>query len=179
MTDNSMQGYLAIGQVLRPQGLKGSVKVRPDTDDPDNFLRLSRVYLTSQDGQPLPIDITDVSVRGPAVYLTLGGDKSQEDAELRRNLFLFVPRQEAAALSEFENYLSDLVGCEVVSDKDGPIGVLTQVLQPGGTDVYVVKTQAGNLMFPALRSVISQVDIPNKRIMVLDERLQEVSIYDH
>jgi len=37
--------YILIGQVLRPQGIKGQVKVRPDTDDPERFLDLETVYL--------------------------------------------------------------------------------------------------------------------------------------
>ena len=35
--------YLLIGEVLRPQGVKGQVKVRPDTDDPERFLDLNQV----------------------------------------------------------------------------------------------------------------------------------------
>jgi len=38
------KGYLAIGQVLRPQGLKGEVKVRPDTDEAARFLDFDFLY---------------------------------------------------------------------------------------------------------------------------------------
>ena len=51
--------YLLIGQVLRPQGVRGQVKVRPDTDDPGRFLALKEVYLF-KGGQYIPVGCTFV-----------------------------------------------------------------------------------------------------------------------
>ena len=55
--------YLLIGQVLRPQGIKGLVKVRPDTDDPGRFEELEAVYIKNNDVYD-QISVNEVSVPG-------------------------------------------------------------------------------------------------------------------
>ena len=76
--------YLLIGQVLRPQGIKGQVKVRPDTDDPERFLDLETVYLKKGEAyEPVPVD--EISVREDGVYLRLANAQSRDEAEKQRN----------------------------------------------------------------------------------------------
>ena len=36
--------YLLLGEVVRPQGIHGEVKLRHYTDDPERFLELKTVY---------------------------------------------------------------------------------------------------------------------------------------
>ena len=50
-----MEEYLSIGQVLRPQGLHGQVKIRPDTDDPGRFLALDMIYVRLEDQLEQPL----------------------------------------------------------------------------------------------------------------------------
>ncbi|MGI6687684.1 MAG: ribosome maturation factor RimM [Christensenellales bacterium] len=168
-------GYLAIGQVLRPQGLRGEVKVRPDTDDPARFLQLSRVYEKSADAF-LPLEVKNVSIRKGMVYLTLGEDATVEAAEVRRGLMLYIDRAHAVPLGEYENYIADLIGCQLVDTQGQPIGKLKDILQPGANDIYVVDTPEGELLIPALRHVILDVNTQEKIITVDEMRLIEVAV---
>lgn len=172
----TFDGYLSIGQVLRPQGLKGTVKVRPDTDDPGRFLALDAVFLSGKENKLEKVEVRDVSVRGEFVVLRLGEDQDVDAAEKRRDALLFVLREEAVPLKENENFISDLVSCQVVDTKGLVLGTLKEVLQPGANDVYVVSTAKGDLLIPALLKVILEVDIPNKRIVVDENVLPEVSV---
>jgi len=90
------KGYLAIGQVLRPQGLKGEVKVRPDTDEAARFLDFDFLYQKTGEETFIPIAIHDVSLRKGFVFLTLEEDDGVEAAEARRNLVLYIDRAHAA-----------------------------------------------------------------------------------
>ena len=176
--DKPLEGYLSIGQVLRPQGLLGQVKIRPDTDDPGRFSLLSEVFLSTGHKDLQPVSVSKVSVRAGFVYLNLGEDKTVEEAELRRNAMLYVPRSEAVPLDEFENFLVDLIACTLVDTQGNQIGVVLDVLQPGANDVYVVHTEKGRLLVPALRHVILSVDVAEKRILADADRLWEVSIFE-
>lgn len=169
-------GYLAIGQVLRPQGLQGQVKLRPDTDDPARFLDFELLYQKTADEVYLPIPIRDVSLRKGFVYLWFGDDASVEEAEARRGLVVYIDRAHAAPLGEHENYIADLIGCLLTDTQGHEIGRLKDVLQPGASDVYVVDTQEGVLLIPALRHVILKVDTHKKLIMVDETRLSEVAV---
>jgi 16S rRNA processing protein RimM len=168
--------YFAIGQALRPQGLRGEVKIRPDTDDPGRFLRIDRVFLRDATGNYLETPVCGARMGGGFVYLTIGGDAGVEDAQKRRGQFLYLPREEAVPLGEFENFISDVIGCEVRDTLGAALGVVQDVLQPGANDVYRVKTQDGFLLIPALRHVILQVDTKNRLVTVDAQRLGEVSV---
>lgn len=174
--DAFIHGYLSIGQVLRPQGLKGIVKVRPDTNDPGRFLALDAVYLQNDNQELQKVAVSEVSRRGEFIALRLGDDQSVEAAEKRRDALLYVLRKDAVELKQNENFISDLVACEVIDTKGEVLGTLKEVLQPGANDVYVVGTEKGDLLIPALLKVVLSVDVANKRIIVDEGVLPEVSV---
>lgn len=169
--------YLLIGQVLRPQGIKGQVKVRPDTDDPERFLDLNSVFLKAGDAfQEVPVE--EVSIRPDGVYLRLNGAPDRDAAERQRGLMLYIDRAHAVALEENENFICDLIGCRVVDLQGNELGSIRDVLQPGGNDVYVIKTPRGEMLLPALRHVIPTVDVKNGLVTVDEKRLPEVAVCD-
>ena len=169
--------YLLIGQVLRPQGIKGQVKVRPDTDDPGRFEELEFVYLKKGDSyEQLPVD--EVSVREDGVYLRLNGAQTRDEAEKQRNWMLYVDRAHAVELGENETFICDLIGCKAVDTQGNELGKVTDVLQPGGNDVYVIKTPKGEMLLPALKHVIPAVDVEKGVIIIDEKRLPEVAVCD-
>ena len=169
--------YLLIGQVLRPQGIKGQVKVRPDPDDPGRFEELEFVYLKKGDSyEQLPVD--EVSVREDGVYLRLNGAPTRDEAEKQRNWMLYVDRAHAVELGENETFICDLIGCKAVDTQGNELGKVTDVLQPGGNDVYVIKTPKGEMLLPALKHVIPAVDVEKGVIIIDEKRLPEVAVCD-
>lgn len=169
--------YLLIGQVLRPQGIKGQVKVRPDTDDPERFLDLETVYLKKGEAYE-PVSVDEVSVREDGVYLRLANAQSRDDAEKQRNWMLYVDRAHAVELGEDETFICDLIGCKAVDTQGNELGTVKDVLQPGGNDVYVIKTPKGDMLLPALKHVIPTVDVKKGEIVVDEKRLPEVTVCD-
>lgn len=169
--------YILIGQVLRPQGIKGLVKVRPDTDDPGRFEELTAVYIKNG-SQYESVLVDEVSVREDGVYLRLNGAQTRDEAEKQRNWLLYVDRAHARELAENETFICDLIGCRVVDSRGNELGKVTDVLQPGGNDVYVIKTPQGEMLLPALKHVIPAVDVENGVVIVDEKRLPEVAVCD-
>lgn len=169
--------YLLVGVVVRPQGTRGEVKIKPYTDDPRRFLALDTLYL-EQKGVYSAMPISEVSVRDGMVYATLGGASTRDEAEAQRDLKLYVSRTDAVQLPEDSHFIADLIGCKVEDRAGRPLGTLIEVLQPGSADVYVIKTPTGRMMLPALKKVVLEVWTEQKRI-VLDERLlPEVAVIE-
>ena len=169
--------YLLIGQVLRTQGIRGQVKVRPDTDDPERFDDLENVFMKQGDLYQ-PVSVDEVSVRDDGVYLRLNGASTRDEAEKQRNWMLYVDRAHAVELGEDETFICDLIGCKAVDTQGNELGKVTDVLQPGGNDVYVIKTPKGDMLLPALKHVIPTVDVENGFIVVDEKRLTEVAVCD-
>ena len=170
--------YIEIGEVLRPHGIQGLVKVRPETDAPERFLDLKEVWL-SQGQDYRRAEVREVSVRDDGfVYLRLDGAATRNDAEKQRGLILYVDRANARKLEKDEWFICDLVGCQVSTDAGETIGEVTDVMQPGPNDVFVIKTPRGEALVPVLKRVIVSVDVENRKIVLDHERLPEVAVFD-
>lgn len=169
--------YLMIGEVLRPQGVRGEMKVRPYAADPDMFLEWTTLYL--QQGESyLPRKAHCSRVHDGFAYLTLEGVTDRDGAEALRGTQLWIDRAHACQLPEDACYVCELVGCRAVDETGAEIGTLTDVLQYGSVDTYVFQTPRGNMMAPALKRVFPEVDVENKVIRVNARALDEVAVFE-
>ncbi len=172
-----MIDYLMIGEVLKPQGIKGEVKVKPYAANHDDFRRWKTLYI-KQGEQYLPIQARCSRVHDGFAYVTLGDCASMEAAEKFRAVQLYVDRAHANPLEEDEVYISDLIGCEGIDEEGRSIGTLADVLQHGMVDVYVFRAKGRSVMAPALKAVFPTVDVAGKRISVVREKLDEVAVWE-
>ena len=171
-----LDDYLIIGEILKPQGIRGEMKLRPLTDDPGRFEGLDQVFLKRSTGfEPLNIRVT--RIQGDAVYLFAEGVGDRDAAESLRGTLLYIDRARAVKRDGAE-FICDLIGCKAVDTLGRPVGVLREVLQPGGNDVYRFETPAGFLMLPALARVILEVDVVAKHMLVDAERMMEMGVWE-
>lgn len=168
---------LLIGVVLKAQGLTGEVKVQPLTDDPHRFAGLDHV-LVERDGGHAPIAMAFERVHQGFVYLRLEGASTRTQAEAQRGWRLYVDRAHAVKLPEGSWFIADLIGCRVEDTRGSLLGMLKDVMQPGANDVYVVKRAQGEMLVPAIARVLRRVDAENG-VIVLDEQvLEEVAVFE-
>ena len=160
--------YLQIGEIVRPQGIRGEVKLRAMTSDPGRYARLETVYLL-ENGSYRAVRVLIGRAQQGFAYLKLDGVNDRNQAEALRGRGVFVDRAHAIELGEDENFVCDLIGLQAVDTKGAPLGTLRDVLMPNAVcDVYVFDTPRGELMIPALRRVVREVDLDAGHI-VLDE----------
>ena len=171
--------YLLIGEVLKPQGVRGQVKVKPETDDPARFLSLETVYIKSGE-EYVACSMTHPEVRADGfVYCVLNGAQDRDAAEKLRGVQLWVDRAHAVPLEEGQYFISDLLGCHVLDQAGNTLGILEDVLQPGANDVYQIKQPDGKRMYlPVLPFVILRVDVREGTIVVDEARLPEVAVFE-
>ncbi|MBR0463380.1 MAG: 16S rRNA processing protein RimM [Clostridia bacterium] len=169
--------HLLIGEILKPQGIRGEVKVRPITNDPMRFDGLEFVYFKAgEDYQKRGVRVTRID--GDAVYMLVDGVGDRDAAEKLRGLGIYVDRAHSVPLDEDTNFICDLIGCRGVDDRGTELGVMTDVLQPGANDVYVFRGERGECLVPALKSVVVSVDVENRLIVFDAQRLSEVAVFD-
>lgn len=173
-----LASHLVIGQVLKPQGVRGEIKVRPITCAPERFTELNEVLIRRGEDVYEAMGARFVRMDKEAVYLKLAGVDDRDAAERLRDEYLYVDRAHAVKLPEDAEFICDLVGCVAMDDGGREIGVLTEVLQPGGNDVYVFHGPLGEVLVPALKSVVLSVDVEKKTMLLSRERLGEVAVFD-
>ncbi|HWQ57702.1 MAG TPA: ribosome maturation factor RimM [Clostridia bacterium] len=168
--------YLRVGQIVRPHGIRGAVKLVPLTDDPARFHALKDAFLERK-GEYVPITVSDVGVREGSVTASLSCAATHEEAEKLRGLYVCVDRAHAVKLPEGSYYICDLIGCEVSDDAGRPLGILTDVLQTGANDVYIIEGER-KLMVPALKKLLRTVDTEAGRIVLDQAVLEEVGLFE-
>ncbi|HIT68174.1 MAG TPA: 16S rRNA processing protein RimM [Candidatus Merdisoma merdipullorum] len=161
-----MEPYLRVGVISSTHGLKGEVKVFPTTDDPERFRELKRVLLDTG-REYLPLKITAVRFFKNQVILKFREFQDINEVERYRGCDLLITREQAVPLAENENFITDLIDLEVFDDGGQRLGILTDVLQTGANDVYVVETDEGKeILLPAIPSCILEVDLEKERMLV-------------
>lgn len=163
---------LKIGLIVKPQGIRGQVKVQPLTDDVNRFNNLKEVLIDGKNYKVL-----SATIGGGVVFLSLSGINDRNMAETLRGKFLSVSRENAMQLEEGRYFVADIIGCDLIAD-DKFIGCVIDVFS-ARTDIITVKCEDGKIMrFPYLNKVVLSVDIINKKIIVDGKRLLEVSCYE-
>ncbi len=171
------QSHLLLGEIVRPQGIKGEVKLKHYTDDPSRFLELETAYVKRGERFE-PIQILNARLNKGDVYLTIEGVETRNDAEALRGTMLYIDRAHARELNDNEVFIADIIGAKAYDTKGEFIGTLKDVLKPGSTDVFVFDTQRGEMMMPALERVIKVMDADECKLVLDETTLGEVALYE-
>ncbi len=161
-----MTSELEIGQIVNTFGIKGEVKVKPFTDDIKRFDKLKKINIEQKNSKK-EYEIENIKYHKDMVILKLRGIDQIEQAELLRNSYLKIDRNEEEPLEENTYYIVDLLGLSVYTEEDVLLGILDDIYNTGSNDIYVVKDSLGKqTLLPAIQDVIKEIDIENQKIIV-------------
>ncbi|NLA57288.1 MAG: 16S rRNA processing protein RimM [Firmicutes bacterium] len=162
------RAWVVIGEITRPHGVQGAVKVLPHTDYPERFDSLTEVYIGTDDAEPELMSFSLLGWQKGQLICRVGEIDSRDAAEKLRGKLLLVPREDAVQLPEGYYYVFDLVGLAVHTEDGQYLGRLKEVLQPGANDVYVVEPAdgKGEILLPAIEDVVLDVDLREGRMLV-------------
>ena len=161
-----MQKRLEVGQIVNTFGIKGEVKVTPFTDDINRFDDLKKVYVKTRKEEKL-YKVENARYHKNMVLLKLEGIENPEQAELLKNAYLEIDREDAIPLEEGQYFIVDLIGLDVYTDEGNLLGKVDDIYNTGANDIYVVKDELGKqVLLPGIKEVIKEVDLDNEKIIV-------------
>ena len=158
---------IVIGKVGAPHGIHGEVRILPLTDFPERFDTLEQVYVGDQ-----LLDIQNIKYHKQFVIASFQKYPTREDVATLTGEMLYVDKKDAMPLSDGEYYTFDIIGLEVFNLEGETLGYVTEVLKTGSNDVYVCsqKGEAKQLLIPALKTVVKEIDLSaNKMVVDLPE----------
>ncbi len=162
---------LVIGEVLKPQGIRGEIKVKTYTDSPEDVKKFGSVYI---DGAAYKILSFRVDGNG-AAYLGLRGVPDRNAAELLRGKKLEGDREDAPALEEGQYYIVDMIGLSCVSEEGEVLGTLKNIVNLS-SDIYTLEKNGKEILFPAVNGVVVKVDIAGGKLVVNKKKFEEVAV---
>ena len=161
-----MEDTLRVGVISSTHGVRGEVKVYPTTDDVNRFKKLKTVILDTGREQ-MTLSIESVKFFKNMVILKFKEFNNVNDIEKYKGKDLLIHRDQAVKLAPNENFITDLIGLKVVTDEGKEFGTLTDVLQTGANDVYVIESLEGKeYLFPAIPQCILDVNLESQMVTV-------------
>lgn len=153
-----------MGRISAPFGVKGWVKVQPDTAETGNLLAY-KTWWVGRDGEWRETAVAEARVQGRAVVARLEGCDGRDAAAGLRGRSVAVPREALPRTKGGEYYWSDLISLAVVNGEARELGRITGILQTGANDVLVVAGERERLI-PFIAQVIRDVDLASGVVRV-------------
>ena len=162
--DHTEPRFLVVGQIAKPHGVRGDVRVVPYTELPERFRWLDEIYVGEK--EPYSVKIEDVRFHKTWVLLKLAGYDDRDAAAKLRGKLLQIREDQAIPLEEDEYFLYQLEGMTVATDEGTLLGELVRVIETGANNVFVVQGQFGEILLPDTAEVVCDIDFDKSCITV-------------
>ena len=160
---------IAIGKIVKPQGVKGEMKIYPADPDLSIYKNVHNIYI--ENGEM--IAIKKLIARQGFLYLTLPNVNDRNVAETYRNKTVYC-NQEDIVLPEDTYFIDDFISKSVVDGEGNYIGTVTDIENYGSADIITILEGDREYTIPFLTSIIIKVTDDN--IIVDKKRYDEVKI---
>ena len=149
---------MLLGEIGRPQGLQGEVRIRSFTAEPAAIADYGP--LEDEAGMRL-FEIESLRVTAKALTARLKGVESRDQAEALTGTRLYVPRSRLPEREEDEWYHSDLIGLAALAPDGATIGTVIAVHNFGAGDLLEIGPPGGGatVLMPFTRETVPEVDV--------------------
>jgi 16S rRNA processing protein RimM len=163
---NGKPVFLAIGKIFKPHGLKGEVSADIFSQKIDYLTIEKQIYIGEKHIQS---HIKTIKKNNKKYLISFVDHPTIDDVEFFRNNYIYIKEEELPELSSNEYYIHDLIGLNVFSTDGKFLGVISDVLQTGANDVYVIQPegeQKQELLLPAIKDVVKDVNIEKQKMVI-------------
>jgi len=152
------------GTIRKPHGVKGEILV--DVIRPyERSLKPGMTILVGR--QRLPMTLTSLRNHNQGLLIKVEQINNPEEAGIFRLQPFFIPAAQREKLSEEEYYSDEILGMKVSDVEGKDLGTVTEVIETGANDVYVVLDENGReILLPAIPQVIQELDKNNRTMRV-------------
>ncbi len=162
---------LVIGEVLKPQGIRGELKIKTFTDTPEDFKEFKYVYIDGVEYKILSFRVGD-----GCAFVGFRGIPDRNAAELFRGKKIEGDRENAPELEEGRYYIVDVLGLDAVTEEGEFLGKVVSV-QNLSSDIYTIEKDGKKVLFPAVRKIVKKVDLEAKKLIIDKKVFDEIAVY--
>lgn len=166
---------MTIGKIANTHGIRGELKIVPETDFPERFDKGSELVIVDSQNKQTPVTVQTSRLHKNMFIVQFAQFSNINDVEKFKGALLKIDAKNQQPLEEGEYYYHEIIGCKVITEEGQELGPITEILTPGANDVWVVSLPKGKqLLLPVIDDVILDVDVANKTIRIhLMEGLME------
>lgn len=160
------QQLYAAGKLVGCFGIKGLLKLQPVTRTPERFSKLRSAYVGTSPESTTAYEIESIESKGKGLVVKFAAIDDRTAAEGLVGKYLFVDEEQRVRPGRGSYFVDDLIGCEVKGADGKLLGVVIEVYQLSGHDLWEVQSGTTKAMIPAVKEFIRQVDIKRRTITV-------------
>jgi 16S rRNA processing protein RimM len=157
-----------MGEVIRPHGLEGLLRIKSYAQTEESFLRAEMVFLQLGSAEPCEYAVTSVRPHKNVHLLKLRGVDSLEEAERLRGARILIGKETLNSKGCDEYFWHELIGLEVYLSRGEYVGKIKHILPTGSNDIYVVQEGEKEVLIPATYDVIQDIDLTKKKMIISD-----------
>lgn len=168
---DTADALLLVGRLTKPHGIRGELKLLPDTDDPARLRGAKRLFVGESAASARERKVEGLRAhqtgQGLVLLVRFADLDTPDAAEALRGLNAYAHRDDLPPLEDDEFYLDDLEGCAVVDERLGSLGVVREILDLPSHPVLVVeRTGADDLLVPLVDAFVLDVDLDAETVTV-------------
>lgn len=169
-----------VGHILDAQGIKGLVKVKPYSKEPEALFSAPFVWLVKPPALPSvsrPFLVQSAKVHSGHVLLGLEGSSDRDQALALKGSAVYVSRADFPQEdSEDTFYWVDLIGLPVINEQGQMLGIVTDLMDNGAQSILCVKDEDAEQerLIPFIKTVVKFVEadaLAENRQIVVDWQL--------
>ncbi|QPJ63763.1 MAG: 16S rRNA processing protein RimM [Candidatus Nitronauta litoralis] len=157
--------WVPVGRLVKPHGLKGEFKFKPEISDTTLLGDLKKARLESDPETAAPRTISSLRGHGLRLILKLEGINSIEEAEPLCGLSLLVSQDEFPRLPDGEYYWFQIHGLKAYDETGKYFGTVSEIIETGSNDVYVVREGSNELLLPMIDEVVRSIDLDQQKLV--------------
>lgn len=152
-----------VGYIAKVHGLKGEITM-VITEAVDAGL-LKSIFIEVNNNL-VPYFIEGISDRGDKAFVKLEDINSVEQAETLKGCSVYLPKEMRPKLNRGEFYDDEILGFEVVSETDEPLGTVSEVVPSGPNRLLSLNYLGKEVLIPTNGPFIKSVNKTKKKIVV-------------
>jgi 16S rRNA processing protein RimM len=157
---------IAVGEIIKAQGVQGELKVLPLTDNLNRFGQIRRIYFRAKEGLR-ELKLVRYRPFQGYVLLKFDGITDLTTAEALGRGLIYIPRQERPQLPAGRYYLDEIEGLKVVTTAGEDLGTVVRIIETGSNDVYCIEDASRKqILIPALKNVILEINLGQGKMVV-------------
>ena len=162
----SSKNLLLVGNVIKPHGFKGLIRVWSYSRSINSFLHSGTVFFKQDNQEPVKFKVLDVKPHKNIFLMNVEGIDTFEEADNFRGADIFVEKDHLTKNGDDEYYWFELIDLKVYLDTGKYLGIIKEIIPTGSNDVYVVKQNDSEFLIPAIYDVVKKIDL-NKGEMII------------
>lgn len=158
---------VAVGYIVRTHGIRGEIKVIPLSDIPNRYRTLKRVYIHTPSGEIKEYFIKRARATKKGIIVSFDPPISMDEAKGMVKGYIKIPEDEVPRPGKDSYYHFEIIDMDVFTVDNDYLGKIVEILSTGSNDVYVVRRDDEEYLIPAIKDVVKEVDVKEKRMIII------------